>query len=385
MQADEGSDLVATKLTAPTLPAQLIARPRLNTVLDAAAADPAVRVVLVSAPAGSGKSTLIAGWQAARDDCAWLQAYPADRDPARFWGHLVVALAGLVPDIAEAVGPTLMSAAADAGPLLGRLVNALAGAAPATLVIDDYHVVANPAIDDAIESLIELAPPTFMLVLVTRLDPSIRLSRLRVRSQLVEVRADALNFEPTEAELLLRDADPDITTGHADALCERTEGWAAGLVLAGLSLRTSDDHDAFVQAFQGDDRLVVDYLTDEYLSQVDDADRTRMLRTAVLDQMTGPLIDAVCDRPLASEARRRVSRNRPPHRRRQPRNRRRPHRHSRHRTPQRRSDIHRARAARPARRPSRTPRQQCRHQRLAQLQHWPLRGCPSLLRRRRRA
>ncbi|MFW2334691.1 LuxR C-terminal-related transcriptional regulator [Ilumatobacter sp.] len=294
MDAADESALVATKLTAPTLPAQLIDRPRLAAVLDAAVADPSVRVVLVSAPAGSGKSTLVAGWQAARDDCAWLQADPADRDPARFWGHLIGALAGLVPDIAETVGPAVSSAAGDAGPLLERLVNALAAGGPAILVIDDYHVVANPAIDEAIESLIGLAPPSFMLVLATRLDPSIRLSRLRVRSQLVEVRADALSFEPTEAQLLLRDADPDITVGHADALCERTEGWAAGLVLAGLSLRASDDNDAFVQAFQGDDRLVVDYLTEEYLSQVDEADRTRMMRTAILDRMCGPLIDAVC-------------------------------------------------------------------------------------------
>ncbi|MEM7284788.1 MAG: LuxR C-terminal-related transcriptional regulator [Actinomycetota bacterium] len=294
MQAAHESDLVATKLTAPTLPAQLVDRPRLANMLDAAVADPSVRVVLVSAPAGSGKSTLVAGWQATRDDCAWLQADPADRDPARFWGHLIGALAGLVPDIAQAVGPAVSSAASDPAPLLERLVNTLASAAPATLVIDDYHLIANPAVDDAIESLIGLAPPTFMLVLVTRLDPSIRLSRLRVRSQLVEVRADALSFAPTEAQLLLRDADADVTADQADALCERTEGWAAGLVLAGLSLRASTDHDAFVQAFQGDDRLVVDYLTDEYLSQVDEADRTRMMRTAILDRMCGPLIDAVC-------------------------------------------------------------------------------------------
>ena len=290
----DGSELVATKLTAPTPPAQLIERPRLATVLDAAVADPSVRVVLVSAPAGSGKSTLVAGWQAARDDCAWLQADPADRDPARFWGHVVGALAGLVPDIGDAVGPAVSSAAGDAAPLLERLVNALAGADLVTLVIDDYHLVGNPVIDEALESLIGLAPETFMLVLLTRLDPSIRLSRLRVRSQLVEVRADALSFAPTEAQLLLRDASPEVTESHADALCERTEGWAAGLVLAGLSLRASDDHDAFVQAFQGDDRLVVDYLTDEYLSQIDEADRTRMMRTSILHRMCGPLIDAVC-------------------------------------------------------------------------------------------
>ena len=107
MQAGSESDLVATKLTAPTLPTQLIDRPRLDGVLDAAVADPTVRVVLVSAPAGSGKSTLVAGWQATRDDCAWLQADPADRDPARFWGHLIGAMGGLVPDIAETVGPAV--------------------------------------------------------------------------------------------------------------------------------------------------------------------------------------------------------------------------------------------------------------------------------------
>ena len=150
MEAAAGSDLVATKLTAPTLPAQLVARPRLDTELDAAVGDPSVRVVLVSAPAGSGKSTLVAGWQAARSDCAWLQADPADRDPARFWGHLVGALAGLVPDITETAGPAVSSAAGDARPLLGRLVNTLASGAPATLVIDDYHLVANTAIDEAI-------------------------------------------------------------------------------------------------------------------------------------------------------------------------------------------------------------------------------------------
>ncbi|MEM9517317.1 MAG: AAA family ATPase, partial [Actinomycetota bacterium] len=247
MEVASDNALVATKLTAPTLPPQLIDRPRLNAVLDAAVADSSVRVILVSAPAGSGKSTLVAGWQAMRDDCAWLQADPADRDPARFWDHVVGALAGLAPDIAETVGPAVSSAAGDAGPLLERLANVLASGAPVTLVIDDYHLVANPAIDDAIDALIRLAPSTFRLVLVTRLDPSIRLSRLRVRSQLVEVRADALSFAPTEAQLLLRDADPTVTLDHAEALCDRTEGWAAGLVLAGLSLRASDDHDAFVQ------------------------------------------------------------------------------------------------------------------------------------------
>jgi len=132
-------------------------------------------------------------------------------------------------------------------------------------------------------------------VLCTRLDPAVRLARLRVSGQLAEIRADDLRFAPAEASVLLaqRGAAPSPT--QVQALCERTEGWAAGLVLAGLSLATSHDGDAFVASFQGDDRLVVEYLTDEFLSGVADHDRTRLLQTSVLDRMSGPLVDAVCE------------------------------------------------------------------------------------------
>lgn len=284
--------LVATKLTPPTLPGRLVDRVRLSDRLDAAAADPVVRVLLVSAPAGSGKSTLLASWHRQRREGAWLQADPADRDPARFWGYVVGALANVAPGVEAAARPAVSAAGSDAGPLVERIANELAAAAPVTLVIDDYHLIDNPKIDDALERLIELAPANFLLVLGTRVDPGLRLSRLRVRSQLVEIRADTLRFDAGEAHLLLNDRQ--LTGQQAASLCERTEGWAAGLVLAGLSLERSDDHDGFVEAFQGDDRLVVDYLTDEYLSGVGEADRQRMLESSVLDEMTGPLIDAVC-------------------------------------------------------------------------------------------
>lgn len=284
--------LVATKLTPPSLPGQLVERTRLSESLDAAAADPLVRVVLVSAPAGAGKSTLLASWRRERSGVAWLQVDSADRDPARFWGYVVEALATVVPGIEEAARPAVSAAGSDAGPLVERIATALVTAAPVTLVLDDYHLIGNPNVDDALERLIELVPESFLLVLGTRVDPGLRLSRLRVRSQLVEIRADALRFDAGETHLLLDDRQ--LTSDHAAALCERTEGWAAGLVLAGLSLDRSGDPDAFVQAFQGDDRLVVDYLTDEYLAGVGEADRLRMLETSVLDEMTGPLIDAVC-------------------------------------------------------------------------------------------
>lgn len=291
MGGGEAHALVTTKLTPPTLPHELVPRRRLDDVLDAAVTDPLVRVLLVSAPAGSGKSTLLAAWQHERTDGAWLQADPADRDPARFWGHVVGALARLHPDLEDAVRPAVAATAVDALPLVERLANELATSPPTTLVIDDYHLVGNPTIDEALERFIDLAPQHVLLILGTRVDPGVRLSRLRVRSQLVEVRADDLAFAPDEAGRLL--ADERLSADQAEALRDRTEGWAAGLVLARLSLQRSDDHDEFVTAFQGDDRLVVDYLTDEYLAGVDARTRERLLESAVLGQMTGSLLDAV--------------------------------------------------------------------------------------------
>ncbi|MEQ8842046.1 MAG: LuxR C-terminal-related transcriptional regulator [Acidimicrobiales bacterium] len=295
MEAGEAFTLVATKMTAPTPPSRFAARPELEARLDQAASDDGVRVVLVSAPAGSGKSTLVAAWQQHRSDCAWLQADKADGDPARFWGHVVAALEAVVPGLEDAAGAAIPGSGADATALIERLTNELANTSPALLVIDDYHLIANPVIDEAVEYLIELSPSTFTLVLCTRLDPSVRLGRLRVRGQLAEIRAADLRFAPGDASVLLAQRGGAPSSQQVDALCERTEGWAAGLVLAGMSLAAAADGDAFVASFQGDDRLVVEYLTDEFLSGVTDDDRLRLLQTSVLDRMCGPLIDAVCE------------------------------------------------------------------------------------------
>ena len=289
--------LVATKLTAPAPPPHLVERPRLNGVIEAAINDPSVRVLLVSAPAGSGKSTLIASRLASSDTAwAWLQADKADRDPARFWTHIVAALAREVPDIEPAAATAVPTSAVDAMPLVERLVNHLTTSGdPLALVVDDYHLISNPDIDDGLEQLVELAPSSFTLVLCSRVDPSLRLSRLRVRGHLAEIRADDLRFEPQEASRLLQQRGATPLPRHIDALCERTEGWAAGLVLAGMSLAESNDADAFVSAFRGDDRLVVDYLADEFLTGISSEDRDRLLQTSVLERLTGPLIDAVCE------------------------------------------------------------------------------------------
>lgn len=296
MEADSGITLVATKLTAPTPPSHFVARPRLESALDQAASDETIGVVVVSAPAGSGKSTLVAAWQHRRIDCAWLQVDPADRDAARFWAHVVAALAEVSPGIDKALQASITRSAFEPEPLIDRLVNELAASPAITLVIDDYHLVTSPAIDSAVERLIELAPANLTLVLLTRIDPSIRLSRLRMAGRLVEVRAADLRFDESEAAGLFGRSDAsDPTSEHVRVLCDRTEGWAAGLVLARLSLLASDDRAAFVETFRGDDRLVVDYLTDEFLAQLSEDDQQRLLATSVLEEMSGPLINAVCD------------------------------------------------------------------------------------------
>jgi LuxR family maltose regulon positive regulatory protein len=291
--------LVGTKLTAPTPPVQLVPRSRLDEALSSGIDNPAVRVVLVSAPAGSGKSTLVSAWLDTADTAditaGWLQADAADHDPARFWSHVVATLGQQLPDLKSAAAPALPGSGVDARPLIERLANHLAEwAEPVTLVVDDYHLIANPDVDHGVEQLIELAPPTFTLVVCSRFDPSLRLSRLRVRGGLVEIRADDLRFVASEAASLLDRQGSAPLPDQVTALCERTEGWAAGLVLAGLSLADSDDADAFVAAFRGDDRLVVDYLTEEFLSGLAPEDRDQLLRTSVLERLSGPLVEAVC-------------------------------------------------------------------------------------------
>lgn len=289
--------LVGTKLTAPIPPVRLVQRSRLDDALSAGIRSPGVRVVLVSAPAGSGKSTLVAGWLEAADTPAgWLQADAADHDPARFWSHAVAALGQQLPDLRPAVAAALAGSGADARPLIERLANHIAERAePVTLVVDDYHLIANADVDRGIEQLLDLAPPTFTLVLCSRVDPSLRLSRLRVRGGLVEIRANDLRFAPPEAALLLDQQGSAPLPHQVAALYERTEGWAAGLVLAGMSLADSDDADAFVAAFRGDDRLVVDYLTEEFLAGLPPEDRRHLLRTSILERLSGPLVDEVCE------------------------------------------------------------------------------------------
>jgi LuxR family maltose regulon positive regulatory protein len=167
---------------------------------------------------------------------------------------------------------------------------------PLVVVIDDYHLIDHASVHRGIERLIDLCPPTVTIVVSTRIDPPFRLGRLRVRSQVTEIRGDDFRFEAAEASGLLPHHDGQtLDASVVERLCRRTEGWAAGLVLAGLSLQRSTDPERFIEAFHGDDQLVVDYMTDEFLAAEGGQQRRRLLETSVLEQFNGALVDAVTD------------------------------------------------------------------------------------------
>lgn len=286
--------LAATKLQPPTLPNNLVRRSRLDDLLDAQL-DGHNHLMLVSAPAGSGKSTLIASWLAGRgESTAWLQAEEGDDDPARFWAYLVESIGQPCPDVRTAVKPVVSTATGDHDAVVSALLTALTGlTGPLVVVIDDYHLINNDAIHRGMERLIELCPSHVTIVVSTRFDPPFRLGRLRVRNHLFEIRGAGLRFASDEAASLLETGQQSLTAGDVELLSDRTEGWAAGLVLAGLSLRQSGDAARFIEEFRGDDQLVVDYLSEEFLAGVTEDHRHRLLATSILEQLSGSLVDAV--------------------------------------------------------------------------------------------
>lgn len=303
-----GEELVRTKLVAPILPGPFVVRSRLHDVLGAAV-DRQARLLLVSAPAGSGKSTLLAGWLADRaEPAAWLQVEASESDPARFWSYVVASIGMVYPMVEQAVRPLVAGSAADATALVTALANTLGEVEERLfLVVDDYHLIDSDRVHTSFERLIELCPTSVTVVIGTRVDPPFRLGRLRVRGQLTELRAEDLRFDPSEAGPLLGARSAEVDDGALRRLLAQTEGWAAGLVLAGVSLESAEDIEGFVDGFHGSDRLVVDYLSDEFLSSVSEDDRQRLLQTSILHRLTGSLVDAVCGQPGGDAWLRRIS------------------------------------------------------------------------------
>lgn len=294
-----------TKLFAPTRRQRLVVRPRLTEQLDATL-DAGHRLTLVSAPAGFGKTTVLSDWLASLAQrqpsprVGWLALDEGDNDLARLMTHLVASLESVGLGVDTAVLEALPTSTATA---LNGLVNAVTRAGDSAaggewvVVLDDYHVIGASEVHEAVAFLLEHLPPHLHVVMATRSDPPIPLSRLRSRGQLTEVRAAELRFSASEAqEFLTRTMGLDLTVADMDALEERTEGWIAGLQLAALSLRGIPGHDevaTFIEAFTGSNRFVIDYLADEVLARQTTRVRAFLLETAVLDRLTGPLCDAV--------------------------------------------------------------------------------------------
>jgi LuxR family maltose regulon positive regulatory protein len=229
---------------------------------------------------------------------AWLSLDSSDNDPVRFWSDVIASLREAWSEF----GSGLLSLLAAPGisiteDFVPRLVNDLAELpAQVQLVIDDYHLISSAEVARSVTSLVEQLPPSVRLVLATRADPALPLARMRVRGELVELRAGDLAFTFTESTALLNEAlDLDLAREDVARLHSRTEGWAAGLYLAGLSLRGRLDRSRFIDAFAGDDRHVVDYLVSEVLDELPEETRSFLVRTSILDRMSGSLCDAVLE------------------------------------------------------------------------------------------
>ena len=294
--------LLATKLHVPGCGPGLVPRPRLAERLDEGLGR---GLVLVCAPAGYGKTVLLAGWaRRSQYPAGWLSLDAGDNDPARFWRHALAALDRARPGVADRVGPLLgPPAPASFEPLVTALINELAarpGGEEVLLVLDDYHVIGAQEVHASVDFLLEHRPDNLQLIVASRSDPPLALARLRARGQLAEVRAAELRFTAGEAAALLRQvaAAPEtaLPDAAAAALAARTEGWAAGLQLAALSLRGQADVTGFVAAFTGSHRYVLDFLAEEVLDRQAEQLRAFLLETSVLERLSGPLCDAVTGR-----------------------------------------------------------------------------------------
>ena len=294
-----GAGLSAPLLTIKLVPPVPTSRwlPRPEVVERLIGAD--VQVVLITAPAGWGKTSLLAEWldaEQGRRPAAYLRLEEDDDTGPVFWTYVVAALRRARPELAVGAEDALRSP--DVDPMrdvVPSLLNELTEFDEALLLVfDDYHVISRPAIHSSVGYLIDHLPPGVQLAISSRADPRLPLGRLRASGNLMELRAHDLAFSAWEtAELLRRRFAVDLDEGAVGLLRRRTEGWPAAVHLAGVSLHDAVDATEFVARFAGDDRNVADFLIGEALERVSDRDREFMLRTSVLDEMSGPLCDEV--------------------------------------------------------------------------------------------
>jgi LuxR family transcriptional regulator, maltose regulon positive regulatory protein len=320
-QVGQGGVLFSPKLSRPRLSTQLVERERLLSGLDAARSHP---LTLVSASAGSGKTTLLSAWVAlslqpyeslermesaeskgTEPLVAWLSLDDLDNDLIRFWASVIAAFRTCLPNRGQRALTMLHSS--ESPPLSTILMHLLQDLveedADIILILDDFHVISDQTICDSMRFLIEHLPANLHLVLATRIDPELPLSRWRVRGQLVEIRDHDLRFTQEEAVSFLTQgmglplSEGDVTTLHL-----RTEGWIAGLQLAALSLRKRGDLSAFVKDFAGSHRFLLDYVQQEILAQLPVPLQQFLLQVSIVERMNGALCQAVAALPSLQES-----------------------------------------------------------------------------------
>jgi LuxR family maltose regulon positive regulatory protein len=294
------STLVATKLTPPRLRGTVVPRPRLSALMDAGAE---AALTLVSAPAGFGKTTVLASWlsRASTEPRAVASVLldESDAQASSFWLYVVTALNTAVPGVGASSIPLLTAGQPATRTLLTALLNDVgAHTVEMDLILDDYHLADGTEVAEGMTFLLGHRPPNLHVVLSTRADPDLPLARLRARGELVEIRARDLRFTVEETSSYLTDVGGlAVAPDDVSALESRTEGWAAALQLAALSLQDRDDITSFITGFAGTDRYVVDYLVDEVLSRQSDEVCDFLRRTSILDPLGADLCDAVLDQP----------------------------------------------------------------------------------------
>ncbi len=302
------SPLILTKISMPAARTRILQRTRL---VDSLAENSGAGLTLVCAPAGYGKSTLLAEWARSEGQkgiaVAWYALDPSDDSPLSFGTYLVAGLTralGSNPELEQIAQLLRSSPELDLQRILRHLINAIAASGrECLLVLDDYQMIGSPAIHSALALLLEHLPEKMRLAIGSRSDPPLPLARLRARGELLEIRADRLNFTLEETARFLKEVMRlDLPAEWIAVLEDRTEGWIAGLQLAALSLSGRTDKESLISSFRGSHRYLVDYLLEEVFTHQPEPVQRFLLSTSILDRMCAPLCDALMEHESSSAA-----------------------------------------------------------------------------------